>query len=179
MQFFKLFIVEIKKWKFLISSFFIYVKSKLIKVRDDYGEWSSEVTIIVTITSNPSNNPPIADAGGPYTGYVNQNLTFDGSASSDPNAGDSITSYQWNFGDDNTGEGVTIGHTYTSEGNYTVELTVTDGNGEQTKIATYANIELEDSQNGTNGDEDNGVPGFEAVFVIIAIAFFIKSSIIL
>ncbi|MCK4364939.1 MAG: PKD domain-containing protein [Thermoplasmatales archaeon] len=140
------------------------------KVRDDYGEWSSEVTIIVTITSNPSNSPPVADAGEPYTGYVNQNLTFDGSASSDPDAGDSITSYQWDFGDETTGEGATIGHTYTSEGNYTVELTVTDGNGEQTKIATYVNIELGDSQNGDNGDEDNGIPSFEAVFVIIAIA---------
>ncbi|MCK4996239.1 MAG: PKD domain-containing protein [Thermoplasmatales archaeon] len=140
------------------------------KVRDDYGEWSSEVTIIITITSNPSNNPPIADAGGPYMSYVNQNLGFNGSASFDPDNGDSITSYQWDFGDGTTGEGITIGHTYTSEGNYTVELTVTDGNGEQTKITTYANIEIAAGQNGDNGEEDNGIPSFEAVFVIIAIA---------
>lgn len=75
-----------------------------------------------------TNNPPTADAGGPYTGYyVNQTIKFDGSNSDDSDG--SITSWAWNFGDGNTGSGETINHSYTSAGNYTVTLTVTDNEG--------------------------------------------------
>jgi len=164
--------------QFTINNLTVGQHTIYFKVRDDYGEWSSEVSIAVTIESDPSNNPPIADAGGPYSGYVNQSITFDGSSSYDPDDGDSITSYQWDFGDGSTGEGVTTQHIYTSEGSYTVELTVKDSNGEQTKITTSVSVQVE-SQNGNggeDGDKDNGIPGFELVFVIIAIAFilFIK-----
>jgi len=138
------------------------------KVRDDYGEWSSEVSIVVTILSNLSNNPPFADAGGHYTGYANQSITFDGSGSYDPDDGDNITIYQWDFGDGSTGEGVSPDHTYTSEGNYTVELTVIDGHDEQNKNTTYANISIQSNGQNGNVDEDDGFPGFELIFVLIA-----------
>lgn len=146
------------------------------KVKDDYSEWSSEETITVTILSNPLNDPPVAEAGGPYTVSVNQSITFDGSNSYDPDDGDSITSYKWDFGDGSTGEGVSVEHTYTSEGNYTVELTVTDGNGEQTNVTTYVNIGSQ--VNGQNGgedgaNEDKGIPGFETIFVLMAIVFIV------
>lgn len=54
--------------------------------------------------------------------------TFNASAS-DPGTHGSITSYAWNFGDGQTGSGVTVQHTYASTGNYTVTLTVTTSTG--------------------------------------------------
>ena len=59
-----------------------------------------------------SNQPPVADANGPYTIELDQALVLDGSASADPDAGDSIVSYEWDLDndgafDDATGVGPT------------------------------------------------------------------------
>ena len=60
-------------------------------------------------------------------GTIPLTVNFDASASSDPDG--SITSYVWNFGDGNSGSGVTVSHTYNSAGTYTARLTVTDDDG--------------------------------------------------
>jgi PKD repeat protein len=66
---------------------------------------------------------PAADAGGPYTVDEAQPLTFDGGGSS----GWLVTDYAWDFGDGNTGSGVSPSHTYDDgPAEYTVELTVTN-----------------------------------------------------
>ena len=49
---------------------------------------------------------------------------FDASGSYDPDG--SIVSYEWNFGDGNSGSGVAPSHTYATAGTFTVVLTVTD-----------------------------------------------------
>ena len=71
------------------------------------------------------NLPPVADANGPYNGTAGIALTFDGSASTDPD-GDALT-YSWNFGDGGVGTGVMPVHSYAMAGNYTVTLIVNDG----------------------------------------------------
>jgi len=71
-----------------------------------------------------SNLPPIAAAGPDRDAQVGQAITFNGSSSSDPDG--TIVSYQWNFGDGNTGSGVNAVHSYSAVGTYTVTLTVTD-----------------------------------------------------
>ena len=43
--------------------------------------------------------------------------------------GDNIDSYQWDFGDNQTGTGQTTSHTYTRSGTYQVTLTVSSSNG--------------------------------------------------
>ncbi len=70
--------------------------------------------------------PVVAQAGGPYTGTVGQNVSFNGSGSSGP-----ITGYQWAFGDGSSGQGVTIVHAYGAAGTYTATLTVTGSSGQQ------------------------------------------------
>jgi probable HAF family extracellular repeat protein len=73
----------------------------------------------------PVNRPPVADAGGPYAGVEGSPVSFDGSASSDPD-GDALT-YTWDFGDGASGTGVAPAHAYADDGEYTVTLTVSDG----------------------------------------------------
>src|SRR5258708_6602047 len=51
----------------------------------------------VTVTVNPPNQPPVANAGGPYNGTAGQSVQFNGGGSTDPDG--TITSYQWSFGD--------------------------------------------------------------------------------
>lgn len=79
----------------------------------------------VTATFRPSNLAPTASPGGPYGGYRNVPVTFDGTASSDPD-GDSLT-YQWSFGDGATGTSAAPTHAYASLGTYAVSLVVSDG----------------------------------------------------
>lgn len=54
-------------------------------------------------------------------------VTFDGSGSSSPNG--AIVSYDWDFGDGSSGDGVSLTHTYPEKGVYAVTLTVTDETG--------------------------------------------------
>ena len=94
---------------------------------------SDTATAIATITE--VNDSPISDANGPYSGIVNQVLTFDGANSFDPDnqdgtsTNDQTLSYSWDFGDSSTGSGVSPSHTYSSIGEFTVELIVSDGKG--------------------------------------------------
>ncbi len=89
-------------------------------------------------SSGPSSNSaPTADAGGPYTGHVNQSISFDGTDSSDPD-GDPLT-YTWDFGDGSTATVVSPTHSYSSVGIYNVLLTVSDGTLTNTDT-TAANI---------------------------------------
>lgn len=55
--------------------------------------------------------------GSKSTGSTFQNITYP------------IVSWNWSFGDGQTGSGTTIAHSYASAGSYTVQLTVTDSNG--------------------------------------------------
>ena len=61
----------------------------------------------------------------PSNPATDNTVAFDGSGSSDPNPGQSL-SYSWNFGDGSTASGVAPSHRYSSPGTYTVKLTVTD-----------------------------------------------------
>jgi PKD repeat protein len=69
--------------------------------------------------------PPVARPGGPYSSEAT--VSFDGSASSDPQ-GDPLT-YEWSFGDGATGTGAKPSHTYAAFGEYTVTLVVRDNGG--------------------------------------------------
>lgn len=82
-------------------------------------------------SSGPSNTPPTAAFTAPSCNVLSA-CAFSGSASTD--AGGSIASYNWNFGDptsgaQNTATTVDASHTYATAGTYTVTLTVTDNDG--------------------------------------------------
>ena len=90
--------------------------------------------------SPPVNSPPVADAsaGEPYQGFVDEELTFDGSLSFDSDG--SIVSWSWNFGDGNIAYGEITTHAYSSIGTYLVTLIVSDNQGATDKYITTATI---------------------------------------
>jgi len=98
-----------------------------LTVTDDFGNTGSTTTT-ATITA-PALIPPVADAGGPYSGLVNESVAFNGMGSTDPDG--TIVSYDWDFGDGTVlmDGGPTPSHTYTVAGTYNVVLTVTDDDG--------------------------------------------------
>jgi PKD repeat protein len=86
------------------------------------GNASASETI--TITVNANNHPPVAVAGGPYSGGTGLEIQFNGTGSSDPD-GNNLT-YAWDFGDGGTALGATPTHAYAFANNYLATLTVTD-----------------------------------------------------
>src|SRR5215208_5651150 len=73
--------------------------------------------------------PPVANPGGPYTGFVKTNIKFDGRGSSDPDGAIADLTYAWKFGDGGSGTGATPSHAYAATGTYTLTLTVKDKSG--------------------------------------------------
>lgn len=59
--------------------------------------------------------------------YIQTPISFDGSGSNDPDG--TIVLYEWDFGDGNSGSGMTAEHTYIAPGTYTATLYVTDDDG--------------------------------------------------
>jgi len=51
-----------------------------------------------------------------------------------------IVKWVWDFGDENTGTGITFNHTYASAGDYTVRLTVVDDHGISSSNTTPLNV---------------------------------------
>lgn len=73
------------------------------------------------------NIDPVVSAGGPYSGQQGTPISFDASASTDPD-GESLT-FAWDFGDGDTATGATPQHTFATSGLFTVVLTATDPRG--------------------------------------------------
>ena len=92
---------------------------------------------------------PVADAGGPYLAQVDCSVDLDGSASYHPDG--TIVSYDWSFGDNTTGSGVSVSHTYTVVGIYDVDLTVTDDRGVQSSDTTMVVVYDPDEGSATGG----------------------------
>jgi hypothetical protein len=76
-----------------------------------------------------TNQPPVADAGGPYTVDWGVGLTLDGSGSTDPD--DNIALYEWDLNADGIYDatGMTTTTSFTQIGDHLVTLRVTDAGG--------------------------------------------------
>ena len=99
-----------------------------------YTNYSDGGEVRLLESTAPGNRPPTARmTASPTSGPVPLAVSFNGSASTDPDAGDTLT-YIWNFGDGSppqTTSSATTSHTYTTAGTFTATLTVRDNDGAQ------------------------------------------------
>lgn len=72
-----------------------------------------------------SNQPPIADAGNDIIAFIDQEITFDGSKSHDPDGND--LAYEWNLGEGGVKSEPMVKYKYSYPGTYLVTLMVFDG----------------------------------------------------
>jgi PKD repeat protein len=111
--------------------------SVTLTVRDNMGVTATARTT-VTVVSSLANQPPVPAMTVPLTASVNEAVTFDGSASRDPDG--TIARWVWSFGDRSNGWGDSesypqyafgskVTHAYTYAGTFSVKLTVYDDKG--------------------------------------------------
>ena len=93
------------------------------------GTASNSATTEVVIYPQPT-------ANFNYTSVCKGTPTQFTSTSTTNPSGQQIQSYQWTFGDGQTGTGQNVTHTYAQAGNYQVTLNVTTGNGHCTSSKT-------------------------------------------
>jgi chitodextrinase len=94
----------------------------------------------LTLTfSRPENPLPIADPGDTYYGVEGSEVLFNGSESYDPDG--TIQAYLWIFGDNASSTDAKPIHSYLTDGEYLVTLTVTDNDGASTTATTRAIID--------------------------------------
>ncbi|MCO4769477.1 MAG: PKD domain-containing protein [Deltaproteobacteria bacterium] len=96
-----------------------------LRVTDDDGGTATD-----TATVTVGNDPPTADAGGPYSGDEGSAIALNGSASADVGGG-VIVQWEWDCTDDGVYDVVSMAGTgnactYTDDGVFTVRVRVTD-----------------------------------------------------
>jgi len=85
---------------------------------------------VVTVTEAPANSPPEGTIVVPDSDIaveIGESVDFVGGVT-DPD-GDEVTGTAWDFGDGVAASGLSVSHTYTEAGEYTVTFTATDEHG--------------------------------------------------
>ena len=110
-------------------------------------------------TSPDSGNlAPVAQAGGPYSGYVNQSIVFSGSGSTDDKA---VVGYRWDWNNDKTYDtdwftAAIATHIFTTPGIYTVNLQVKDEGGLTNSDSATVSVNIFSAQHQVPVAEANG-----------------------
>jgi PKD repeat protein len=90
-----------------------------LTVTDDAGNTASRQQVVKLVNALPV--PLFTTSCDLLTCTLNGSGSFDSDGT--------IASYAWTFGDNTTGSGASVSHSYPAAGSYTVALTVTDNNG--------------------------------------------------
>jgi hypothetical protein len=106
---------------------------------------SGNYTVVGNASCRPNTAPVAALSASPLSGVAPLQVSFDASASSDPDPGDTIVSYTFNFGDGSppvTQSTPLIQHTYNNPGEYRATVRVTDSRGLPSENTAGVNIEV-------------------------------------
>ncbi len=129
-----------------------------LTVTDD-GNGTDTDTVEIAVSSQ-GNFPPVARISAlPGSGPAPLEVTFDGSGSSD--ADGTVVSWEWVFGDGQTGSGVSVAHTYQADGIFEVSLTVTDNLG--APASTTVQIRVMTVQAGSIIIDHTSLPLFDQI----------------
>lgn len=137
-----------------------YVTAMECGIREMYGEDSATITVICDL---------VADAGGPYSGNINQQIQITGSAT----GGKAPYEYFWDLDedgqyDDDTGS--TITHTWDEGGTYNIWLKVIDDHDNYD--TDYATVIITEDNNPPNKPSitgpSTGTPDEEYDFIVAA-----------
>ena len=124
------------KWRFIAK---VEKPSKIFTM--GIGVYFLTCIVFWTMFITPILKLPIAKfTYSPQNPVVGETITFDALNSRDPDG--TIAKYNWDFGDETTGEGVITTHAYTSPANYTVTLTVKDDQGLRHKTETILTVSV-------------------------------------
>jgi large repetitive protein len=93
------------------------------------------LTAQIVLAAPPAANFTISDS----TPVRAQTVTFDAAATDSD--GDTISSFEWDFGDGTTASGPNVSHAYSGLGTKTVTLTVTDSANETTAVTDQVTVE--------------------------------------
>lgn len=138
-----------------------------VRVTDDGGA-TAEDSLIIYVDSN--SNPPEAAFLSSADKKV---VTFTNNSSADSDSGATIAGYEWDFNtsadtdgngtrnDDVDSTDASPSYTYSAYGSYTVQLTVTDSNGETDKVTqtvtlTQPDVTLDAKLTSSLDDAENG-----------------------
>lgn len=94
---------------------------------DADGDGETDSVVEPTIYETPVFSPSANFNYEPIKPFINQEITFDGSISFDPDG--EITDYNWEFDDGTFDNGETVTHSFANPGVYEIVLTVTDDDG--------------------------------------------------
>ena len=149
------------------------------KVRDNDGDWSSEVSRQILVERNTTTvSSPIAVIECPSTGVVNSSLRFDGSQSYVPGTTNPALSYTWDFGDGKSGTGEIITHSYPQTGDFIVTLWVEDASSQKrssdTMTISISNVSYDpEPSDDTQPSIDQQTPGFFFSLVVVSVSLII------
>lgn len=106
----------------------------------------------VTVGDGATNTAPTAS----FSYACNGRLCDFTDLSTDPDAGDGITAWMWDFGDGEISSGQNPSHTYASQGNYTVTLEVSDTGSTTGTASASFRIKNRGKTSGTAVGTDGG-----------------------
>lgn len=132
----------------------VYVRSQ-----DASNTFGAVTAIFLKITDG---TPPALNADFTYQ-CAQLSCTFDASSSTG-----SISSYQWNFGDGQSGTGVNTSHNFSAAGDYSVALTVSDNSQSDTatKVVTVTAGSDNELQNGVPVTGQSGSQGDQTMYIM-------------
>jgi hypothetical protein len=130
---------RIARWTYTETGLFI----ARFRVTDNDGATAQDVLRVQVSSTSSSNEPPTAEAAGPYDGVAGTPLTLSGTGS-DPDG--SVVSYEWDFEGDGTIDHFspvsgTTTKVYQSSGIFNAVLYVTDDDGAVATDSAVVRIE--------------------------------------
>jgi len=123
------------------------------------SSWSPALN--VTVSQTDIGIPPVANINVSGNVSVNETIVFDASDGYDLDG--MIISYHWEFGDGETGNGISLAHEYKNPGEYAVTLRVTDNDGNiyNESIFVTVGFNVEESEL----KEKQGVLPFDSIMI--------------